>query len=120
ISMRTAQPIREAVVLHAALQRKYDAMDAAARKAFDELWAQYLAQPVGDKVIFDVVYRSTATNVDRELANCWQTPPLDSTKVIDAYMIGPDGKRVEPIAFVAGKGASRQFQLAFPRTADAP
>jgi hypothetical protein len=118
ISLRTAEPIREAVVREAALQQKYDKMDAAARKAFDERWGQYLAQPVGDKVIFDVIYRATATNVDRELANFWQTQTLASTKVIDAYMIGPDGKLVEPIAFVAGKGSSREFQLAFPRPAD--
>jgi hypothetical protein len=114
ISVRTAEPVREAVVREAAIQTKYESMDAAGKKAFDERWNAYLAQPVGDKVIFDVVYRSNSTDIDRELAAYWQTQTLDTTKV-DTYMIGPDGRRVEPIAFVAGKGASRQFQIAFPR-----
>ena len=117
ISVRTALPVREAVVRAAALQANYDRMEAAAREAFDANWAKYLNARPSDKVIFNVQYSASATNVDRELASYWQSQTLDSVK-LDAYMTGPDGKRVEPIAFFVGKGASREFQLAFPRPAE--
>ena len=113
IAIRTARPIREALVRATALEQKYEQMDSAARAQFDQKWNAYLAQ-VPDKIIFHVRYSSNATEIDRQLANYWQTQTLDTLKV-DTYLNSPDGERITPIAFWAGKGASREFQIAFPR-----
>jgi hypothetical protein len=119
ISLRTARPIREAVVREAALEQKYEQMDATAKAQFDQKWNAFLAQPTPDKIIFHVKYASNTTEVDRQLAAYWQVQTLE-TLLSDTYMNGPDGERVAPIAFWAGKGGSREFQLAFPRPKEAP
>lgn len=119
VSLRTAQPIREAIARAAAFDQKYDQMDSSSKKQFDQKWGQFLAQQFADKVIVNVKYSANTTDVDRQLATYWQGQTLDTIKV-DTYMNGADGERVAPIAFWAGKGASREFQLAFPRPAKSP
>lgn len=119
ISLRTARPIREAVVRAAALDQDYEKMDKDAKAAFDQKWDRFLAQKFADRVIVNVKYTSNTTDVDRQLATYWQNQTLDSLKA-DTYMNSPEGKRVAPIAFWAGKGASREFQFAFPRPVEAP
>lgn len=113
ISLRTARPIREALVRATALDQKYDQMDSAAKAQFDQKWNAYLAQSQ-DKIIFHVKYSSNATEIDRQLATYWQTQTVETLKS-DTFMNGPDGERVAPIAFWTGKGAVREFQIAFPR-----
>lgn len=112
--LRTAQPMREAVVRAAQLEAKYDHMDDAARRAFDAQWTQFLAAGPGDTVIVHVKYTANTSEIDRRLANYWQTQTLGSVQS-HAVMTGLDGRRVFPTAFWTGKGASREFQLAFPR-----
>ena len=119
VSLRAALPIREAIARQAALDEKYDQMDAAAKAQFDQKWGQFLAQTFPDKIIANVRYSANSADVDRQLANYWQNQTL-ATMQADTYMNGPSGERVAPIAFWTGKGASRDFQLAFPRPAEAP
>lgn len=117
IALRTALPVREAVVRTAALEQKYDNMDSAAKQGFEKQWGPFLAQQFPDKVIISVKYAATASDWDRQLAAYWQTQTLDSIRN-DTFMNGPDGKRVPPTAFWVGKGAVREFQVAFPRPSD--
>lgn len=119
IVLRTARPIQEAVVRAAALDQKYDQMDSVSKARFDQKWSQFLAQRFPDRVIVHVKYSSNTTDVDRQLASYWQAQTLDTIKV-DTYLNSPDGERVSPIAFWVGKGAAREFQLAFPRPTEAP
>jgi hypothetical protein len=119
ISLRTALPIREAIARAAALDQNYEQMDSSSKAQFDKKWGQFLAQQFPDKVIVNVKYTATATDVDRQLASYWQSQNL-ATVQVETYMNGPSGERVAPIAFWAGKGASREFQLAFPRPAVSP
>jgi hypothetical protein len=114
VYMRTAQPVREALVRTAQFEQKYDAMNRASRQAFDASWSQFLTASFPSKVIVQVKYSSNVTDIDRKLANYWQTQTLE-TMLTDSFLTGPDGKRVSPIAFWVGKGATREFQLAFPR-----
>ncbi|HET7841883.1 MAG TPA: hypothetical protein VFM21_09770 [Terriglobia bacterium] len=119
IYLRTSKPIRQAVVRAAALEQKYEQMDAASRTQFDKKWKQFLAQPFEDKIIVHVKYSSTTTDVDRQLATYWQAQTLDSVKS-ETFLNGPEGERLSPIAFWVGKGAAREFQFAFPRPREAP
>lgn len=95
-SFRTATPVRQAIV-------RLGQMDA-----------KYLAQKFDDKIIIQVTYEANVIATDRALANYWQSASL-TTLANTVYLTGPDGERVEPIAFWAGKGASREIQFAFPR-----
>lgn len=113
--LRTARPVREAIVRVAQFEQKYDHMDSDGRKAFDDKWNQFLATAAGDKVIVQVTYSANIGEVDRRLANYWQTQTVDLLRDSGTAMTGPDGMRVAPIAFWAARGAGREFQLAFPR-----
>lgn len=116
VYLRTAQPLREAVVRAAQLDKKYDRLNEEGRKAFDAQWSQFLAAVPGDKVIVQVKYEANTSEIDRRMANYWQTQTLGTVQT-HAAMTGPDGKRVYAVAFWTGKGASREFQFAFPRAA---
>ena len=119
ISLRTALPIREAVARTAALDKKYDEMDSISKTQFDQKWQAFVAQQFPDRMIVNVKYSANTADVDRQLASYWQSQTLETQKA-ETYMNGPEGLRVAPIAFWVGKGASREFQLAFPRPAESP
>ena len=115
VYLRTARPVREAIVRLAQFEQKYDHMDPGDRKAFDEKWGQFLAASAGDKVIVQVKYSANTADVDLRLAHYWQTQTVDILRDGGTAMTGPDGVRVAPVAFWTARGAGREFQLAFPR-----
>lgn len=114
VYLRTARPVREALVRQAQIDEKYDQMEDPAKKAFDNKWAQFLAANVSDKIIVQVQYSSNTADIDRQLMNFWQNQTAATMRDMSA-LTWPDGQRVAPIAYWAGRGASREFQIAFPR-----
>ncbi len=115
VYLRTARPIREALVRKAQLDQKYDRLDDAKKKEFDANYGKFLADQFSDRIIFQVVYSSNTTEVDRQLATYWQNQSLETMQNLVAAMNTPDGQHIAPIAFWVGKGGAREFQLAFPR-----
>jgi hypothetical protein len=117
VYLRTARPVREALVREAQIAEKYDSMDDGARKAFDDKWGKFLAADVSDKIIVQVQYSSNTADIDRQLMTFWQNQTAGTLRDISA-MTWPDGQRVAPVAYWAARGAGREFQLAFPRPKD--
>ena len=117
VYLRTARPVREALVREAQIQEKYDEMNDASRKSFDDKWGKFLAADVSDKIIVQVQYSSNTADIDRQLMTFWQNQTAGTLRDI-AAMTWPDGQRVAPIAYWAARGAGREFQLAFPRPKD--
>lgn len=115
VYLRTARPVREALVRMAQFEQKYDQMDDGSRKAFDAKWEQFLSTNAGDKVIVQVQYSANTADVDRQLANYWQTQTVETIRDNGAALTGPDGVRMAPVAFWTARGAGREFQMAFPR-----
>ncbi len=118
VYLRTARPIREALVRQAQIEEKYEEMDEGRRKAFDQRWGSFLAADTSDKIIVQVQYTSNTADVDRQLMNYWQNQTA-GTLQDRAVLIWPDGQRWAPVAFWAARGAGREFQLAFPRPKEA-
>jgi hypothetical protein len=117
VYLRTARPVREALVREAQIAEKYDEMNDASRKSFDDKWSKFLAADVSDKIIVQVQYSSNTADIDRQLMTFWQNQTAGTLRDI-AAMTWPDGQRVAPIAYWAARGAGREFQLAFPRPKD--
>ncbi len=69
VSIRSAQPIRQANVRMAAILRKYDKMDDAAKKEFDDRWNKYLATKFPDTLVVAVNYEANVPDTDRQLSN---------------------------------------------------
>jgi len=114
VYLRTARPVREALVRQAQIDEKYDEMSDADKKTFDKKWGQFLAAEGPDKIIVQVQYSSNTADIDRQLMNFWQNQTAATMREVSA-MTWPDGRRVAPIAYWAARGAGREFQIAFAR-----
>lgn len=114
VSIRSAEPVRQANARMAYITRKYDKMDDAAKKEFDEKWNKYLEAKFPDTLVIAVNYESNVPDTDRQLINSFQAQTLDTIKSTTALIL-PDGTRVEPTAFAAGP---HELQLGFPRPKD--
>lgn len=116
VSIRSAEPVRQANARMAYITRKYDKMDDAAKKEFDDKWNKYLATKFPDTLVTAVNYESNVPDIDRQLTNYFQAQSLDTIKATTALIL-PNGTRVEPTAFAAG---GHELQIAFPRPELAP
>ncbi len=115
--IRSALPIRQAIIRRAMIDNKYEKMSPEDKKAFDASAEQYLARVYPDVIVITVEYSSNIETVDRELARYWQTAASD-TILPNIYLTGNKGMRIQPIRYQADPGAGRAFQLNFPRTVD--
>lgn len=114
--IRSALPVRQAVIRRAMLDSKYDKMPAEQKKQFDQSAEQYLARTYADVIVITVEYNSNIETIDRELARYWQNITPDASAGI--YLTGHNGIRVQPIKYQAEPGAGRAFQLVFPRSVE--
>ncbi len=114
VSIRSAEPVRQANARMAAITRKYDKMDEAAKKEFDDKWNKYLETKFPETVVIAVNYESNVPDTDRQLTNYFQAQTLETIKSTTALIL-PDGTRVEPTAFASGP---HEMQIAFPRPKD--
>jgi len=115
--IRSALPVRQAIIRRAMIDNKYDKMAPADKKLFDSSAEQYLARVYPDVIVITVEYGSNVETVDRELARYWQSA-ASSEIMVNIYLIGQKGIRIHPTAYQAETGAGRAFQLLFPRTVD--
>jgi hypothetical protein len=110
VSIRSAMPVRQANVRRAAILKKYEKMDAAAKQEFDDKWNKYLAMKFPDAIIFAVNYQSNDPQADNQLVAYFQTQTLDTMK--QTTMLSIDKQKFQPVAFVQGP---HELQIAFER-----
>jgi hypothetical protein len=114
VQLRSALPIRQAIIRLAMIENKYDKMSEQDRKAFDERAQEYLNQSFANRIVVHVTYKTNLQEIDRYLAEYWQqaAPNVIPTT---GDIIGPKGDRVRPVRFISEVGGSREFELIFPR-----
>jgi hypothetical protein len=115
LQIRSAMPVREAVIRDAQLDRSYDSMSDAQKQAFDTQSAQFLSRVYSDVIVLHVLYSSNIQVFERQLAEHWQNIRPDSVPE-DFYLITERGDRISPIHFTSPKGGAYEFDMAFPRT----
>ena len=113
VSIRSAMPIRQANARMAAILKKYDKMDPAARQQFDAKWNQYLETKFPDVIVVSVNYESNDPSLDLQLLNYFQAQTSENVKS-NTWLSLPDGKRVAPANFATWP---HEMQFAFPRPA---
>lgn len=112
--LRSALPVRQALVRSAQIANKYDKMTPEQKKAFDAQGNEFLALDTTDLVFVHVMYSSNVAATARTLAQFWQSQTLETLK--DAvHLITPKGERIAPIRYQVAKGADLEFALVFPR-----
>jgi len=115
LQIRSAEPVREAVIRQFQLDQGYDtSMTDAQKKSFDQQAAQFLNRKYDDVINVHVVYSSNIQEFERELAVHWQNIRQDSVPD-DFYLITERGDRVAPTRYVAPKTGTYEFDLSFPR-----
>jgi hypothetical protein len=115
LQIRSAMPVRQAVIRDFQIDRSYDSMSEAEKKAFDAQSAQFLNRVYSDVIVLHVLYSSNIQTFERQLADHWQSIRPDSVPV-DFYLITERGDRFSPVHFTSPKGGAYEFDMAFPRT----
>ncbi len=112
--LRSALPVRQAVIRRAMIENKYDKMSAEQKKAFDDSAASFLDRQYPDVIVIAVEYSTNLEMYDRELARYFQSVAPTAIPV-NIYLTARNGIRIQPIKYEAQGGAGRSFQIMFPR-----
>lgn len=112
--VRSARPIREAVVRQRQFQENYDGMGAEQRSALDAKTNAYLAQPQ-DEIVIYVTYKSNVNNYVDLMRRYWTEQSYDLLK--NSVVLSFGRQRLAPTGYAAINGA---FQFNFPRPATLP
>lgn len=114
VQLRSARPIRQAVVRERQLQQQYDRMPPEQKAALDARTNAYLAAPQDDIVVY-VAYDSNVPNYVDLLRRYWEQQTYEIVKNAVALKIG--GAWLSPTGYAATNGA---FQFNFARPASLP
>lgn len=112
--IRSALPVRQAVIRLAQINNKYETLPAEQKKLFDESAAAYLARDFSDKVLVHVEFSTNVQFFDRGLAEYWQNFSHERLNR-DVYVTAAKDRRVAAAEIQVDKGAGRAFEFAFPR-----
>jgi hypothetical protein len=115
LQIRSAMPVREAVIREAQLERGYDSFTESEKKAFDAQSIPFLNRNYGDVIVVHVLYSSNVQAFERQLAEHWQNIRTGAIPE-EVFLINERGDRVPPTHFSSPRGGAYEFDLAFPRT----
>lgn len=110
--LRSALPVRQAVVRQRQLAESYDSKKAEERAKLDAKTNAYLARPQEDIVVY-VAYESNVVNYANQVLRYWKQQTYDLVKNNVFLTIG--GTRLAPVGYAATDGA---FQFNFERPAE--
>ncbi len=115
VVMLSAAPIREALIREAQIDRGYDKMSDADKKAFDAEMDR-LHKYSDDIIAVRVKYSANREPLGADLAKSWQSLPADTVPA-DVALISSNSTKLTPLTFVAAAGGKNEFDLTFPRAA---
>jgi hypothetical protein len=114
VQLRSALPIRHALVRLEQIGAKYDQMQPDQQRGFDQKAAEFLAKSFRDTILLHVSYGSNVQVDDRELAAHWQKQTTEMLRNF-VFLIASGGEKFSLLDYRAAQGGGREFQLTFPR-----
>ena len=117
IQIRSALPVRQALVRRAQLQQNYDRMPAEDRQRFDQEIERFLAEDFSDRVVILVMFDSNVDLDRRDVVRHWQAQSTQTLKN-SVFLIGSKGRKAELQDFMLANPNGQAFQLTFPRKVD--
>jgi hypothetical protein len=114
VQLRSALPVRQAMVRMMAIAQKYDDLAPEQKQQFDKSAESFLAQDLSQAVVVYVTYATNSQPIDLELARHWQSQTVDLLKN-EVFLRGSKGDQVPLAQFAAAQGGERAFQFIFPR-----
>jgi hypothetical protein len=114
VQIRSALPIKQAIVRLSQINARYDQMNGDQRKAFDQNAEKFFAGRNPEWVVIHVNYSASTQLDDRDLTHYWHTQTTESLKNF-TYLIGGGGAKVPLLIYRPGASEAHEFQLVFPR-----
>ncbi len=116
VQIRTAKPMRQAVVRGAQLSPRYEQMDAEHKKRIDANAEQFI-NASSEEISFWVSYSCNVENFNSDLQRYWQN--VSQARLINTIWLEVPG--AEKVAFnYFAPGPDRSFELRFPRPKEMP
>ena len=115
VQLRSARPIREAMVRQLQIASNYDRLQPAQKQAFDKQANEYLNQDFGSYVVVHVNFTSNTDAVTKQLVQQWGStlPP----KVKDAtLLLSTSGDHVKFENYAPPEKGTQEFELYFPKS----
>ncbi len=114
LQLRSARPVRQAVVRESQLASNYDAMNAEQKAQFDARARQYIDLQFPEEVVVYVKYGVTNPAWTQDMVRYWTTQTTETMKN-SVYLITPKNDRMPLTSFKLAQGQAFQFSFARPK-----
>ncbi|HEX9761277.1 MAG TPA: hypothetical protein VGA40_10170 [Candidatus Acidoferrales bacterium] len=112
--LRSAMPVRLAVVRQLQIESKYDKMTDEQKRNFDQRAQQYLGIEFNDRIVVQVQLSSNVQIYQRQLITMWQGINEGAVPA-NMYIITGSGQRLPPLHFIAPTHGNPVMEVVFPR-----
>lgn len=116
VQIRSAQPLRQALVRLQQLNAGFEKLPADKQQAFNAQGEKFLAAQFPDTIVFYVEYSTNTPGYARDLAYFWRTQTVELLQK-DVRLYVPREQSQLPAKFIHTGGEATAFQLVFPRPA---
>lgn len=114
VQLRSALPIRQALVRRAQLRQNYDTMMPEQKQAFDQEAAKFLNAEFPETVLVYVTFESNVDFDNRELRRYWKLQTTSTLKNF-VYLVGSEGAKAPLQHFIMGEEDAQAFRFVFSR-----
>jgi hypothetical protein len=114
LQLRSALPVRQAIIRMAQIAQKYDDLKPEQKQMFDQQAESFLAQDLSQWVIIYVTFDTNIPTLDLSLRQAWQIQTAEQLKNL-VYLYSSKGDKVPIERFVPPQPGQRAFQFIFPR-----
>jgi hypothetical protein len=114
VQLRSALPIRQALVRRAQIASKYDSMSNEQKQAFDKNLEAFLNADFSDKVVVNITYSTNVQSLQMPMDQWWQ-PKTTPYFANSAFLYAEKGEKAKLLQYIPGQVGQREFQFVFPR-----
>jgi hypothetical protein len=115
VQIRSADPMRHALIREQQIEKGYEKMSDADKKTFDAQMEQLFSAP-GDPIMIHVRYYANRPQLTVLLNNAWSSMSPNAVPV-DMLLLPAGGGKVVPLTFLQDGGGAPEFDVTFPRSA---
>ncbi|HXF04608.1 MAG TPA: hypothetical protein VNM72_04240 [Blastocatellia bacterium] len=113
VQLRSAPPVRQALIRLAQIAQGYDRLSVEEQRAFDQKAESFLRRDFSETVVVHVTYQSNVMVDQRDLERHWRMQTTELLKN-SVYLISGNGEKVPLLSYAAATDRP-EFQLVFPR-----
>jgi hypothetical protein len=118
VQIRSAEPMRHALIRQQQIDKGYDKMSDADKKAFDAQMEQ-IYNPPDDPIVIHVRYYANRPQLTALLDNAWSSRPGDAVPA-DLVLLPAGGGKIVPLTYLLDQSGLPEFDVTFPRNALEP